>query len=344
MHQTLNPKPADDPHDILVVGPGAAVMVPTDEELSKLARSLRNSPSPQQSPTGADLSPAATVPPVDTTFRPTAVGDIRGLGRPTAIGKAARAFAAALLLAACAGAASISWQSYGDAAGAMIARWAPQRVLAWLPLEKPAPVAQPAPPAVPANVANADPAQAGGIAPNPAEDAAPAVPAAPPDAPQSLDSMANQLASARQEIEQLKASIEELKAGQQQMARDLVKASDSKAADARASDPRTSEIKASPDVRASEARMPEVRPAEQNLRPRTPAHPPRTTIGRVPHKPVPIPPPPLQQTATAPMPPASARYVPRPMAPPPQTTGETLTDPELASVPRPPMPVRRDPF
>jgi hypothetical protein len=68
-----------------------------------------------------------------------------------------------------------------------------------------------------------------------------------------------------------------------------------------------------------------------------PAHPPRT-IARA-HKP--MPPPPLQQAATAPvLPQAPAPYAPRQIEPPPQNTGVTLTDPELASVPRPPMPVR----
>ena len=322
----LNPKPTDDPHDVLVVAPGVAVMVPTDEELSKLARSLRHPPYPQ-APTEADLPLAATVPPVDTTFRPTAVGDVRVPGQPlTTGGKAARALAAALVVAACTGGASIVWQSYGDAAEAMVARWAPQRVLALLPLEKPAQDAQqPAPPAVEATAANAEPAPADVAAENTAEGVAAAAAASAETAP-SLGSMANELASARQEIEQLKATIEQLKAGQQQMSRDMAKASDA----------RVSEAKVSPEVRASEARMSEGRPSE--LRPKTPAHPSRTAAVRA-RKP--RPPPPLQQAATAPLlPQAAPLYVPRQVAPPPQTTGETLTDPELASVPRPPMPVR----
>ncbi|MGZ3295578.1 MAG: hypothetical protein ACXU9D_20185 [Xanthobacteraceae bacterium] len=326
MQTALNPKPTDDPHDVLVVAPGVAVMVPTDEELSKLARSLRHPPFPQAS-TETDLPPAATVPPVDTTFRPAAVGDVRFPGQQTTTGgKAARALTAALVVAACTGGASIAWQSYGGAAEAMIARWAPQRVLAWLPLEKPAQDAQqPAPPAVDATAANAEPAQAGVAAQNAAEGVAPAAAASAETAP-PLGS--NELASARQEIEQLKATIEQLKAGQQQMSRDMAKASDA----------RVSEAKVSSEVRGSEARMSEVRPSEQNLRPKMPAHPPRTAAVRA-RKP--MLPPPLQQAATAPvLPQAAPLYVPRQVAPPPQTTGETLTDPELASVPRPPMPVR----
>ncbi len=332
MQTAPNPKPTDDPHDVLVVAPGVAVMVPTDEELSKLARSLRHPPYPQ-APTESDPPPAPAIPPVDTTFRP-AVGDVRMPGQPpTTGGKAARALAAALVVAACTGGASIVWQSYGDAAEAMITRWAPQRVLALLPPEKPAQAAQqPAAPAVEPTAGNAEPAPAETAAENTAQGVAPAAAAPAADAPQSQGSMANELANARQEIEQLKATIEDLKASQQQMSRDTAKASDAKASDAR-----VSEAKVSSELRGSEARMPEVRPSEPNLRPKMPAHPPRTTAARA-RKPMPMP---LQQAATAPMLPPPAPYVPRQVAPPPpQTTGETLTDPELATVPRPPMPVR----
>ena len=330
------PKPTDDPHDVLVVAPGVAVMVPTDEELSKLARSLRHPPYPQ-APIESDPPPAPAIPPVDTTFRPAAVGDVRMPGQPpTTGGKAARALAATLVVAACTGGASIAWQSYGDAAEAMITRWAPQRVLALLPLENPAPPAQqPATPAVEPTAGNAEPVPAEAAAENTAQGVAPAAAAPAADAPQSLGSMANELASARQEIEQLKATIEDLKVSQQQISREMAKASDAKASDTKASDARVSEAKVSSELRASEARMPEVRPSEPNLRPKMPAHPPRTAAARA-RKPMP-----LRQAATAPMLPPPAAYVPRQVAPPPpQTVGETLTDPELATVPRPPMPVR----
>jgi hypothetical protein len=336
MQTAPNPKPTDDPHDILVVAPGVAVMVPTDEELSKLARSLRHPPFPQ-APTETHLPPEPTVPPVDTTFRPTAVGDVRVPGqRTTTGGKAARALTAALVVAACTGGASIAWQSYGDAAETMIAQWAPQRILALLPLEKPTQSAQqPAPPAVEPPAANAEPASTATAVENTTQGVAPAAGAPSAETAPSQGSMANELASARHEIEQLKATIADLKASQQQVSRDMAKTSEVKAPDVRTSDVKTSEIKASPEVRASEARMSEVRPSEQNLRPKMPAHPPRT-VARA-RKPMP----PIQQAATAPMlPPPPAAYMTRQVAPPPLTTGETLTDPELASVPRPPMPVR----
>ena len=239
-------KQNDDPHDVLVVAPDVALVVPTDEELSKLAHTLRNPSAPQictgsEIRTGSELPAGATVPPVDATFRPS-VGDVRAPGAR----RAARVFTVALLLAVCAGAADFAWQSYGDVARQMIDQWTPQRILTMLlPLKESAPSAQPTASAaaepVPANTA-----------PPPSQ--APVQAAAQPEAPgstytashradrcrpigrilrQSLSAMAHDLANAGQEIEQLKASIEQLKgsieqltAGQQQISRDIAKASE----------------------------------------------------------------------------------------------------------------------
>src|ERR1019366_2768354 len=276
--------------------PNAAPLV------TKLAHTLRH-PSNPQTRTGSDLPAGPTVPPVDTTFRP-AVNDVQVPGRQRAIGgRAARAFTAALLLAACSGVAAIAWQSYGDAAKQMIAQWAPQRVLtSLLPLEKPALPAQPPPPAVEAATANAAPPQPAPVAQTAPEGVAPTAAAPSVESAQSLRSMAHDIASVGQEIEQLKASIEQLKASQQQMSRDIAKAS------------------------------------EQNLRPKISAPPPRSAAARA-RKPMsPLPPP---QAAGAPtLPQAAAPYVPRHPEPHPQATAPPQADPELASVPRPPMPIR----
>ncbi len=119
--------------------------------------------------------------------------------------------------------------------------------------------------------------------------------------------MTRDLASLGQEVEQLKASIEQLRASQQQMSRDVAKAS-------------------------------EVKASEQNLRPRISALPPRPAAVRA-RKPLPSYPP--QQALTAPvLPQATAPYVTRQPEPQPQAPVQSLTDPELSSVPRPPMPVR----
>ena len=154
MLSTPKLKQNDDPHDVLVVAPDVALVVPTDEELSKLAHTLRH-PSAPQIRTGSEPPAGATVPPVDATFRP-AVSDVRVPGPR----RAARVFTTALLLAGCAGAAAFAWQSYGDAARQMIAQWTPQRILtSLLSLEKSAPSAQPTPPAAETVTANAAPPQ-----------------------------------------------------------------------------------------------------------------------------------------------------------------------------------------
>jgi hypothetical protein len=317
MDSTINPKPADDPHDVLVIASDAARMVPTDDELSRLARSLHRSADPQArtGPAGATAPPVA-VPRVDTAFRPAATGDGQLPDRQrTAGGRAARAFTAALVLAVGSGAAAMAWQSYGGAAEQMIARWTPQLV------------AQPAPTAVAAIAANPAPPPPGSPVQAAPEGAAPAAVTPAPSvesAAPPLGAVTNDIAGMRQEIDQLKASIEELKAGQQQISRDVAKASEAK---------------------ASEAKTSEVRASEPNLRPKMPAHPP-LTAARL-RKPVPPPLSPRQTAAYPALPPAApyvpqsaAPYAPRQVEPLPPPAAEPPADPELASVPRPPMPLR----
>src|SRR5229473_7882695 len=126
-----------------------------------------------------------------------------------------------LLLAACIGVAAIAWQSsYGNAAKEIIARWAPQRVATSSPpLENPGLAAQPSPPTVQAAEAKTAPSEPALLAQTVPEDVAPT--AAPPsrELTQVLQSMARDLATLGQEIEQLKV-------GQEQMARVLAKASE----------------------------------------------------------------------------------------------------------------------
>ena len=91
-------------------------------------------PSDPQTHMGSDFSAGLPVPPVDTTFRPAAVNDVQVPGDRRSLGRrAVRAFAG-FLLAACIGGARVAWQSYGDAAKQIIARWAPQLVLTSSPL------------------------------------------------------------------------------------------------------------------------------------------------------------------------------------------------------------------
>jgi hypothetical protein len=303
MHSTLKQKQTDDPHDIVVVAPDVVRVAPADEELSNLLHDAARHLSDAKTRTGSDFAAGASVPPVETTFRPAAVNYVVIPGDRWSMARRVARALAALLLATCICVAAIAWQYYGDAAKRIIAKWAPQLVLtSSQALEKPALAAQPTPPDAQVDAANVAPAQPAPLTQTAAEGAAPTAAAPSADSAQSLQSMARDLASAAQEIEQLKASVEQLKASQQQLSRDLAKAS------------------------------------EQNLRPRQSAPPPRAAATPA-HKPTP-PFPPRQAAAAPTSPQAAAAYVPRPVEPQPQTTAAPPADPELASVPRPPMPVR----
>ena len=231
MQVTLSPKHPDDPHDILVVAPEAVGSVPADEELSKVLRVAARCLSDQQPKAApevrADTPAAQPVPPVDTTFRPTAANDDARLAghRPSVGSRALRGLTALLLTALICG-AGIVWQSSGDAAKKLIAKWGTQLLLA-SPLAGWS--ASPAEPVAQADAVNATDSQP---AP-PAQAAAEAVPtvAAPSDDLAQLQSMREQVASLGQQVEQLKATIEQLKAGQQQAARDVAKASADKPAE-----------------------------------------------------------------------------------------------------------------
>jgi hypothetical protein len=176
-------------------------------------------------------------------------GDRPSFGRP-----AVRGFVG-LLLAACIGVAAYAWQSYGDAARQIIAKWAPQIVQTSSPLENPGLPAQPTPPAVQADAAMAAPSQPAPVAQTGPEGVAPAA-ALSPESAQLLQTMARDLATVRQENEQLKTSIEQLKTNQEQMTRDNARAAE--------------QFKTSQEQMARDV-------AEQSLRPKISAPPPRPT-------------------------------------------------------------------
>jgi uncharacterized phage infection (PIP) family protein YhgE len=145
-----------------------------------------------------------------------------------------------LLLAGCIGVAAMAWQSsHRDTARELIARLAPQRVATSSPApENPGLAAQPSPPGVQAaeaqTTAPPQPAPAAQTAP---EDVGPAAAAPSPELTQLLESVARDVATLGQGIEQLKAgqermardnanAVAELKAGQEQMARVVAKVSE----------------------------------------------------------------------------------------------------------------------
>jgi hypothetical protein len=234
---------------------------------------MRYSSDPQTR-VGSDFSAGPPIPPVDMTFRPTAVNNVQvPADRPSIGRRAVRAFTR-FLLTACIGGAGVAWQFYGDAAKRIIESWAPQLVLTSSPpLKNPAAPEQPSPPTVQAADANAAPPQPAAPAPTAPEGVAPTAAGPSADSAQLLQSIARDLASVGQEIEQLKASVEQLKASQQQMSRDVAK------------------------------------PSEQNRRPRISAPPPRSAVAPARR---PMPPFLPRQAAAAPrLPQAAAPYVPR---------------------------------
>jgi hypothetical protein len=324
MQSTLNPKPSDDPHDFVVIAPDAVRVAPADEEIESLLKEKVRAPSEPQLHVEPVFLAGAAVPPVDPTFRAAAVNDVLVKKRRRSLARRALRAVGALLLAAGIGGAAMAWHYHAEAAQRIIAEWAPLFAQkSPPPAEKTGLVAPPVLAAAEVDAANTSPAQPAPQAPAAAVTAAPAAaavtatPAAAavsPDEPQSLETMARDLANASQEIERLKASVEQLKASQQQL-----------------------------------VAMVSEKATAQNLRPKKPAQPappPRPVAALAPVR-VPTPARPLRpaaapivpSAAAAPLP-AAAPYVPRQVEPPSHTTAETLNDPELVSVPRPPMPLR----
>jgi hypothetical protein len=336
MQSMLTPKPSDDPHDIVAIAPDAIRMAPADEEIESLLKEKLRAPSAPplhaapdlQLRAAPDLAAGATVPPVDTTFRATAVNDVLRSRRRSMAGRLLRGVAA-LLLAACIGGAAMAWRYHGEAALRMIAEWAPLFAhKSSQPSEKTGLTAPPVLAAAEVDAANASPAQpapaAAQTAAAPAASSATAEAAAPApaaatassDEPQSLETMARDLANASQEIEQLKASVEQLKASQQQLVAMVA------------------EKAAAPNLRPKKPAQPA--PPPRPVAALTPVRQPASALPPRPYRPAGAP---MPSTAAAPYPPP-APYVPRQIEPPSQTATETLNDPELAAVPRPPMPLR----
>jgi hypothetical protein len=258
MHSTPNPKEID-PRDFLMIAP-------EDKGLSNLAHDATRYSS-AQTRMGSDFSAGSPIPPVDLRFRPAAVNNVEVPGDRSSIGRrAVRAFIR-FIWVACLGGAGVAWQFYGDEAKQIIAKSAPPFALILSPpLENPRLPEQPTPPAVQASATKAAPSQPAPLAQTATEGVAPTAAALSPKSTQSLQSMARDIATAGQEIEQLKANIEQLKASQVQMFRDVAKAS------------------------------------EQNGRPKISASPPRSAAAP-PRKPMPFGP---SQTAVAPALPQAA--------------------------------------
>src|SRR5712671_1879765 len=312
MHSTLNLKETDDPHDGPAIAPDVVPAAWADRVLADIKRDAVSGATGKKLDTGPSVAAGAAAPSVDTTFRATAVNKVQVSGdRPSSGSWTSRAVMA-FMFALCSAIAAAAWQHYGHTAKQMIADWTPPFVLAASPAsEKTGLTEQRGSPAVQA-AATDQPAQAAGST-QPTDGATPAAAALAPESGQLLQSMARDLAAMGQQIEQLKASIAELKAGRQAMSPEAARTS-----------------VATPSV----AGTPEIRAPEPNLRPKMSALPPRPAAAPPVRKPRPAYYPPAQSAAPPPVP-LAAPPPPQP-APQPQTAGRLEDEP----VARPPMPMR----
>ena len=176
-----------------------------------------------------------------------------------------------LLVATCIGAGAIALRSHGDAAGQMIAGWTPKPGLISLPaVENPVPP-QPSPPDVEVSAAMPAPPQQVPPAETAPEDAVPTSALPSPTPTQPLQTMAGDFAAMEQEIEQLKLSIQQLRASQEQLLRDNAEAAEQIKAEraqmARDNESTAEQLKA---IREQMARLIAKLP-EQNLQPKPPS-------------------------------------------------------------------------
>lgn len=291
----------------------------------KFAPAPQANPEPKFSPVA---EPQAAAPSVDTAVRVAASdGPVRR--KRSAAGKWLRGAFVTFLFAGGSAAATIAWEKHGDTAKQMLAQWTPALTSLLPATSQTAPVAaaQAAPPTEQAatdQTVEPSAAQAPAdqpAAPPPTQVAAAAPAAAPPDATQSVQSMTRDLAAMAQQIETLKANIAELKAGQEQMARDMAKPPAPK--------PVTEVKPVDPRARAS-ALPPRVpAPATPPVRKPKPvvSHTYMPAYSPAPLAPAPLAPPPSSQAAAVP-PPAAA-----------VTTTQAVADDD-GPVVRPPMPLR----
>ncbi len=294
MLATLNDK-QNDPHDVIEISPDVVLASRTDKDAPTLAPDIANRPPPK-------IEPVIAAPSVDKAVR-AALSDYQASRKRSSVGRWLRGAMLSMLFAAGSAAAAIGWDLHGDTVKQMVAPWMPAFLFAATPSQAALAVAdQPASPAPQAEATEQDVPQAA---------AATTATEAPPDAVQALRSMTRDLAAMGQQIEQLKANIAELKAGQEQMAREMSKPSQAKLAETRSADPR-----------AKLSALPPRAPAAPPRKPK-PVHTPAYTPA---YAPTPIaPPPPPSQAAAVAQPPAAA----------PQQTAD-----DGGPVVRPPSPVR----
>ena len=284
----------NDPHDALEIAPDVVFSARADRPSPTLAPDALGPAADRQSHIGS----SAAAPSLDATFRATAADNRHVLREPSQARAWARRALIGFLFAIGSAFAATGWQHYGDRATSVIADWMPP-----FALTSPAPANPPesaSPPVLQAAVVTEVSSQATSSAPDAA-----AMPSSVSDQTQLIQSMARDVATMGQQIEQLKASIAELKAGQEQMSREMTKTTE---------------------ARASESSL-RPRPSPPPLRPAAtaPTRKPRPTFSAAQATPSPLPSP------QAALPPAPLQTAPAPQA---------TTQPDGEPVVRPPMPLR----
>jgi hypothetical protein len=322
------------PQDAPAIAPDVVPTVSStwaDKVLADITRDARTI-QPDIRPGREASAPSTAVvsaPSVDTTFRATAVGAYKppspvemppppkSTSKSTWLRKVSFIFMFALVSACATG----LWKHYGGPARQTIAEWTPlisefipQFTLASSQTDAAAPVDQAAPAdqaAAPAEqTAASDQTTSTADAATPGVAAAPVATAGlPADSAELIQSMQRDLAALGQQVEQLKATIAELKAGQ----------------------PPSPVVARTSEARHSEARASEVKPPAPATRPRVtavqPPPPPRSAA------PPPVRRPPPVQASAAPM--QLAAPPPPPPAPPPPQQAD-----DGGPVVRPPMSLR----
>ncbi len=321
----------NDPHDAVQISPEIVLASRPDSVSPALAPEITPRPEPKMNPE-PKLSPVleqqtleprisepqAAAPSVDTTVR-VAPGDGLSRQKRSSAGKWLRGAFVTFLFAGGSVAATLAWEKHGDTAKQMLAEWTPALASLMPSTSQTAPVAaaQAAPSATQAatdQVADPSAQTADPSAPPPAPQLAAAPPAASEtDAAPSVQSMTRDLAAMAQQIEQLKANIAELKAGQEQMAREMTKPPAPRpVAETRPIDPRARVSAVPPRPAAPPVRKPKPVVSQTYAPARVPA---------------PLAPPPPSSQAIAAPPPVA-----------PVTTTQAVADDD-GPVVRPPMPV-----
>lgn len=321
----------NDPHDAVQILPDVVRASRLTSEAPTLAHEFtarpepKFAPEPKLSPEPKFIpvsAPPAAAPSVDTAVRVTA-SDGHNRRKRSAAGRWLRGAFVTFLFAGGSAAATIAWEKHGDIATQKLAEWTPA-LMSLLPSTSqttPVAAAQAAPPVAPDQTTDQTAATTPAA---PVVTAAAAPAATPADATQTVEStqtveaMTRDIAAMAQQIEQLKANIAELKAGQEQMVREMAKPPAPKP---------VAETKPPVDPRARASALPQRAPA--------PIPPPvRKPKPVVSHSYMPAySPPPL----APPPPPSQAAAVP-PAAAPPVATTQTVADDDGPIV-RPPMPL-----